>query len=145
MGLTENHLLNDEGGAWEPIGGWSDKPNLSPYPQPGCCQSVFPQGVHNGIKYPRKEYIALLDVLQQAIDDYKEAVDELKDLEARGPQRTLVSENDVAIGDPRPDADDVYNIVTNHYREVIKKIERQINFVSWMLASVVKVVDDESE
>lgn len=62
MGLTENHLLNDESGAWEPIGGWSDKPNLSPYPQPGRCQSIFPQGVHNRIKYPRKEYIALLDV-----------------------------------------------------------------------------------
>jgi len=29
MGLTEGHLLNDEGGAWAPIGGWSDKPNLS--------------------------------------------------------------------------------------------------------------------
>lgn len=78
MGLTEKHLLNDEGGAWEPIGGWSDKPNLSPYPQPWCCQSVFPQGMQNGIKYPRKEYIALLDVFCQAIGDYKEAVEKLK-------------------------------------------------------------------
>lgn len=143
MGLTEGHLLNDEGGAWEPIGGWPDKPNLSPRPQPVCCQSVFPQGMQNGIKYPRKEYIALLDVLQQAIDDYKEAVDELRDLEARGPQRTLVSENDVAIGDPRPDVDDVYDVVTNRYRTVIKKIEQQINFVSWMLAEISEVRDDE--
>ena len=37
MGLTEGHLL------WEPIGGWSDKPNLSVYPQPLCCRSLFPQ------------------------------------------------------------------------------------------------------
>lgn len=132
MELTENHLLNDEGGAWEPIGGWSDKPNLSPHPQPGCCQTVFPQGVRPGIKYPRKEYIALLDVFCQAIVDYKKAVEKLKELELIGGlESTKVPEN--------------YDAVMSRYRQAINKIERQINFVSWMLASVVKVVDDESE
>jgi len=63
-------------------------------------------------KYPRKEYIALLDVMYQAIGDYKEAVDKLKELEERGPE--------------------------------IKKIERQINFISWMLAYITEVMDDES-
>lgn len=96
MGLTERHLLNDEGGAWEPIGGWTDKPNLSPYPQPVCCENIIPNYGPKA-KYPRKEYIALLDVMYQAIDDYKDAANELRELEARGPQRTLVSENDVAI------------------------------------------------
>ena len=61
---------------------------------------------------PRKEYIALLDVMYQAIGDYKEAVDKLKELEERGPE--------------------------------IKKIERQINFISWMLAYITEVMDDES-
>lgn len=143
MGLIENHLLNDEGGAWEPIGGWSDKPNLSPYPQPVCCRSLFPQFPQGGLKYPRKEYIALLDVMCQAIADYKEAADELKELEARGPQRTKVSENDVAIGEPRPETTDVYNAVVDHYRSVLGKIESQINFVSWMLAEISEVRDDE--
>lgn len=131
MGLTENHLLNDEGGAWEPIGGWSDKPNLSPYPQLGCCQSVFHQGVQPGIKYPRKEYIALLDVTYQAIDDYKVAVDELKELESIGQESTKVSE--------------IYDAVIDHYRDVIKKIEQQINLVSCILAEIAEVRDDESE
>lgn len=130
MGLTEKHLLNDDGGAWEPIGGWSGKPNLSPYPQPVCCERLFPQGERNGIKYPRKEYIALLDVMYQAINDYKKAVDELKELESIGLESTKVSE--------------IYDAVMNRYRQTIMKIEQQINFVSWMLASVVKVVDDES-
>lgn len=131
MGLTENHLLNDEGSAWEPIGGCSDKPNLSPYPQPACCQSVFPQGVRHGIiKYPRKEYIALLDVFRQAIDDYKEAVETLKKLESIGLESTKVPEN--------------YDAVMNRYRQAINKTERQINFVSWMLAEIV-VVDDDGE
>lgn len=142
MGLTENHLLNDEGGAWEPIGGWSDKPNLSPYPQPVCCLSTFPQG---GLKYPRKEYIALLDVICQAIADYKEAAGELKELEARGPQRTKVSENDVAIGEPRPDADDVYGMIVDHYHTVLEKIEQQINFLAWILAEISEVRDDDCE
>lgn len=144
MGLTEGHLLNDEGGAWEPIGGWSDKPNLSPYPQPVCCENIMPNYGPKA-KYPRKEYISLLDVMYQAIDDYKEAVDELRELEARGPQRTQVSENDVAIGEPRPEAVDTYDAVMSHYRRVIKKIEQQINFVSWMLAEIAEVHDDDSE
>ena len=121
MGLTEGHLLNDEGGAWEPIGGWSDKPNLSPYPQPVCCQSLFPQG---GIKYSRKEYIALLDVMHQAINDYKEAVDELKKLQK-------FDEGDLQR-----------TIVVDHYRTVLKKIEQQINLISWILAEISEVHDD---
>ena len=128
MGLTEKHLLNDEGGALEPIGGWPDKPNLSPYPQPVCCQSLFPQG---GIKYPRKEYIALLDVMYQAIDDYKEAVENLNKLKSIGLESTKVSEN--------------YDTVMNRYRQAINKLEQQINFVSWMLAEIAEVRDDESE
>jgi len=130
MGLTEGHLLNDEGDAWEPIGGRSDKPNLSPHQQPACCQSVFPKGMQIGIKYPRKEYIALLDVFRQAIDDYKEAVETLKKLESIGLESTKVPEN--------------YDTVMNRYRQAIDKIERQINFVSWMLAEIV-VVDDDGE
>jgi len=131
MGLTEGHLLNDEGGAWEPIGGWSDKPNLSPHPQPACCQSAFPKGMRFKIKYPRKKYIALLDVFRQAIDDYKEAVETLKNLESIDRESTKVPEN--------------YDSVMDRYRQAINKTERQINFVSWMLAEIVGVVDDDSE
>lgn len=122
MGLTEGHLLSDEGGAWEPIGGWPDKPNLSVHPQPVCCQSLFPQG---GFKYPRKEYIALLDVMYQAIDDYKEAADELKELQKLDegePQRT---------------------IIVDHYHTVLEKIEQRINFLAWVLAEISEVRDDE--
>lgn len=36
------------------------------------------------------------------------------------------------------------NIAMNCYRQAINKTERQINFVSWMLAEIVEVVDDES-
>lgn len=130
MGLTENHLLNDEGGAWEPIGGWSDKPNLSPHPQPACCEHRIPNyGLK--VKYPRKEYIALLDVFRQAIDDYKEAVETLKNLESIDLESTKVPEN--------------YDEVMDRYRQAINKTERQINFVSWILAEIVEVVDDDSE
>lgn len=142
MGLTEKHLLDDGGGAWEPIEGWPDKPDLSVHPQPLCCQPTFLQ---HGAKYPRKEYLALLDVMYQAIDDYKEAVEELQSLVESGPQRTEASKNDVAIGEPRPESKDIYITVVDHYRTVVKKIEQQINFVSWMLTSISEVRDDDGE
>lgn len=122
MGLTEGHLLNDEGGAWEPIGGWPDKDNLSTYPRPVCCENRIP---NHGLKarYSRKEYLAILDVFHQAIDDYKEAVETLKKLESMGPELTTV---------------------INRYRAYIKEVQQQIILVSWILSSVVEVRDDES-
>lgn len=35
-----------------------------------------------------------------------------------------------------------YDTVMNRYRQAINKTERQINFVSWMLA---EIVDDDGE
>lgn len=124
MGLTEGHLLNDECGAWEPIGGLTDKPSLSVHPQPVCCESLFPQFPKDGFKYPRKEYLALLDVMYQAIGDYKEAVEDLRKLDEGVLQR---------------------KIIVDHYRAVLSQIEGQINVVSWILAEISEVRDDDSE